>query len=100
MISASIPHLEKPSGGETKIDVSVGRVQRIQLVVPDAGGGLKDSCVCVCLLVCFGFFFLGRPGTTITAAGILCGRPRISVSDGCETAFPVNYFGHPFWRKK
>ncbi len=41
------PHLEKPSGGETKIDVSVGRVQRIQLVVPDARGGLKDSCVCV-----------------------------------------------------
>lgn len=53
-------HLEKPSGGgETQIDVSVGRVQRIQLVVPRARGGFKRFlCVCVCLLVCFGFFFL------------------------------------------
>ncbi len=54
------PPSRKTLGGETKIDVSVGRVQRIQLVVPDAGGGLKRF-LCVCVSAGLFWFFFSRP---------------------------------------
>lgn len=59
MISASSPISKNPWGGETKIDVSVGRVQRIQLGSPARRWRIKRFlCVCVCVsagLFCFFF---------------------------------------------
>lgn len=56
MISASSP-ISKNPGGETKIDVSVGRVQRIQLGSPARRWRIKRFlCVCVSAGL-FWFFF-------------------------------------------